>query len=249
VKSKSLFARRPSPSLVIALLALFVSLGGGAYAAGFIPNNSVGSAQLKTHAVTGNKIDFLAVGFRKIQLGAVGTRRVNNDQVQLRVSGTCGANSAIASVDNQGAVKCNATGPGEFSSSTTTPVTLGTATGGTAIKSLPLASGSSYLVTASPQVDVSKIPATAKLVTVNCTLAVTPGDASTTVTRSVTFQPGPDDQMAPLSLTIPAPAAGNGSSAGVSCSQAVSPSTVTTSPTTTVATSINAITTASNTNS
>jgi hypothetical protein len=126
-------------------------------------------------------------------------------------------------------------------------VTLGTSA--TTIKSLSLAAGSSYLVTASPQVDVSKIPAGAKLVTVSCTLAVTPGDTSTTVTRSVSFQPGPDDQMASLSLTIPAPAAGNGSSAGVSCTQAVAPTTATPAPTTTVATSVNAIQTASNTNS
>jgi hypothetical protein len=234
---------------VVASLALFVSLGGGAYAAISIPNNSVGSAQLQTHAVTGNKLDFLSVGFRKLQLGAVGTRRVNSSQIQLRVSGTCASNSAVASVDNQGGVKCNPTGPGEFSTTTTSPVTIGSASGGTAIKSLTLAAGSSYLVTATPQLDVSKIPATTKLVTVSCTLATTPGDASTTVTRSATFQPGPDDQTASLALSLPAPAAGNGSTAAVSCAQTVAPSTVTTSPTTTVATSINAIQTASNTSS
>ncbi|MDX6527560.1 MAG: hypothetical protein QOI43_3071 [Gaiellales bacterium] len=242
MKSKSLFARRPSPSLVIASLALFVSLGGGAYAAASIPDNSVGSAQLKHHAVTSNKLDFLSVGFRKIQLGAVGTRRINNDQVQERVSGTCAANSAIASVDNQGAVKCNPTGPAELSTSTSSPVTLGTSA--TTIKSLNLAAGSPYLVSATPQLDVSNTTGT-KLVTVNCTLAVAPGDSSTTVTRSATFQPGPDDQMASLSLTIPAPAAGNGSSATVSCTQSSPAGT----PKTSVATSINAIQTASNTSS
>jgi hypothetical protein len=247
VKPKSIFARRPSLSLVIALLALFVSLGGGAYAAVFIPDGSVGSAQLKNHAVTGNKIDFLAVGFRKIQLGAVGTRRINNNQVQERVSGTCAGNSAIASVDNQGAVKCNPTGPGEFSTSTASPVALGP--GSTSIKSLSLAAGSSYLVTASPQVNVSSIPSGAKLAVVSCTLATTPGDSSTTVTRSVSFQPGSDGQVAPMSLTLPAPAASNGSSAGVTCTQDVLPSGIMTAPKTTVATSINAIQTASNTNS
>jgi hypothetical protein len=249
VKLKSLFARRPSASLVVASLALFVALGGGAYAATSLPSGSVGSAQLQARSVTGNKIDFLSVGFRKIQYGAVGIRRIDKDQVQVRISGTCAANSAIASVDNLGGVKCNPTGPAELSTATTAPVTLGTASGGTTIKSLTLGPGPSYLVTATPQLDVSKIPATAKLVTVNCTLATSPGDASTTVTRSATFQPGPDDQMASLSLSLPAPAAGNGSTAAVTCTQAVSPSTVTTSPTTTVATSINAVQTASNTSS
>jgi hypothetical protein len=39
--------RRPSPAIVIALIALFVALGGSAYAALRLPRNSVGSAQLR----------------------------------------------------------------------------------------------------------------------------------------------------------------------------------------------------------
>jgi hypothetical protein len=50
------FDRRPSPSLVIACLALFVALGGGAYAAVKLPRNSVGTRQLKTGAVTSAKV-------------------------------------------------------------------------------------------------------------------------------------------------------------------------------------------------
>lgn len=38
-------SRRPSPATVIALIALFVSLGGSAYAALKLPDNSVGTAQ------------------------------------------------------------------------------------------------------------------------------------------------------------------------------------------------------------
>jgi hypothetical protein len=42
----------------VALLALFVALGGTAIAAGngLLPKNSVGAAQLKKNAVTGPKI-------------------------------------------------------------------------------------------------------------------------------------------------------------------------------------------------
>ena len=43
--------RRPSPAMVVALLALFIALGGASYAAIKIPDNSVGAAQLKTNAV------------------------------------------------------------------------------------------------------------------------------------------------------------------------------------------------------
>jgi hypothetical protein len=40
----------------LALLALFVALGGTSYAAIKLPANSVGSKQLKTHAVTPSKV-------------------------------------------------------------------------------------------------------------------------------------------------------------------------------------------------
>lgn len=48
--------RRPSPAMVVALVALFVALGGGAYAALKLPKNSVGAAQLKKSAVTPAKL-------------------------------------------------------------------------------------------------------------------------------------------------------------------------------------------------
>jgi hypothetical protein len=40
---------------VVSLIALFLALGGGAYAL-TIPRNSVGARQLKKNAVTGSKI-------------------------------------------------------------------------------------------------------------------------------------------------------------------------------------------------
>jgi hypothetical protein len=48
--------RRPSAPMVVALLALFVALGGTGYAALKLPKNSVGAKQLKKNAVTGPKI-------------------------------------------------------------------------------------------------------------------------------------------------------------------------------------------------
>jgi hypothetical protein len=41
---------------VVASIALFAALGGGAYAAVSLPKNSVGSKQLKKNAVTGKKV-------------------------------------------------------------------------------------------------------------------------------------------------------------------------------------------------
>lgn len=75
--------RRPSPALVISLIALFVALGGTGYAALSLPKNSVGTKQLKKNAVTGSKIKKNAVTGSKvknhsltgadIKLGALGT--------------------------------------------------------------------------------------------------------------------------------------------------------------------------------
>jgi len=51
---KSRFA--PSPGLVVACIALGVSLGGVGYAAVTLPRGSVGTPQLKANAVTGAKV-------------------------------------------------------------------------------------------------------------------------------------------------------------------------------------------------
>ena|SRR5437016_8279849 len=52
---------RPSPALVISLIALFVALGGTGYAAIVLPKNSVGTKQLKNGAVTAAKISSSAL--------------------------------------------------------------------------------------------------------------------------------------------------------------------------------------------
>ena len=57
--------RRPSPSMMVALLALFVALGGTAFAVA-LPSNSVGSKQIKRKAVKRSDIGIRAVGRRQI---------------------------------------------------------------------------------------------------------------------------------------------------------------------------------------
>lgn len=48
--------RRPSPALVVASLALLLSLGGSAYAAVAVAPGSVGIRQLKNSSVTSEKL-------------------------------------------------------------------------------------------------------------------------------------------------------------------------------------------------
>jgi hypothetical protein len=58
--------RRPSSAMMVALLALFVSLSGVGYAATQLPRNSVGTAQLRAKAVTGAKLADGAVTSSKV---------------------------------------------------------------------------------------------------------------------------------------------------------------------------------------
>jgi hypothetical protein len=48
--------KKPSPALVIAILALFVALSGTSYAVSKLPKNSVGNSQLAKNAVTSSKV-------------------------------------------------------------------------------------------------------------------------------------------------------------------------------------------------
>jgi hypothetical protein len=45
------FAKRPSAALVISLIALFVAVGGSAYAVTTLGKNTVGSKQIKKHSI------------------------------------------------------------------------------------------------------------------------------------------------------------------------------------------------------
>ena len=65
-------ACRPSPAMVVALVALFVAMGGTTYAVTSLPKRSVGSAQLKKGAVHKENIATGAVTASKLAKGLVG---------------------------------------------------------------------------------------------------------------------------------------------------------------------------------
>jgi hypothetical protein len=119
--------------MLVALLALFISLGGSAYAALSLPRNSVGTAQLQKSAVTTPKLHKGAVITAKLRNNSVtdaklshpsltisagkgltggGTGRlgssiqlaVNPAVVQNRVTGTCA--KGISSINQDGTVSC-----------------------------------------------------------------------------------------------------------------------------------------------
>ena len=85
-------AFRPSAALVVACLALAVSLSGVGYAATVLPRASVGTAQLKTNAVTSIKVknrSLLAVDFKRGQLPA-GAPGAKGDKGEKGVKGDKG---------------------------------------------------------------------------------------------------------------------------------------------------------------
>lgn len=69
---KRLKSLRVSPSMVVAMLALFVALGGSAYAA-----TKIGTNQIKNNAITTKKIKKNAVTAAKIKNGAVTGSKIN----------------------------------------------------------------------------------------------------------------------------------------------------------------------------
>ena len=62
----SLRSHKPTPALIISIMALLVALGGTGYAALGIPNGSVGTAQLRNGAITTKKLQNGAVTAAKI---------------------------------------------------------------------------------------------------------------------------------------------------------------------------------------
>ena len=173
MRLQSLFRRRPSASLIVSFLALFVALAGAGYAATQLPANSVGTAQLQNASVTNHKIlngsvgnfklAFGAVGPRKIAIAAVGSNQINSSEVQARVTGTC-ATGSISSISSTGTVQCASAPAAEYGTSSST-TTLGT--GSTPIASKALPAGSPFLVLAYPHVQISG--ASGNQVTVGCT--------------------------------------------------------------------------------
>jgi hypothetical protein len=72
---KKIILRRPSAAVAIASAALFVSLGGGAYAAAALPAHSVGARQLKANSLTSVAVkdhSLLAIDFASGQLPSGG---------------------------------------------------------------------------------------------------------------------------------------------------------------------------------
>jgi hypothetical protein len=68
--------KKPTPALVISIIALFAALGGTSYAAA-----TIGTAQIKNNAVTNPKLAPSSVGFQKVRFGAIHNENIANNAV------------------------------------------------------------------------------------------------------------------------------------------------------------------------
>jgi hypothetical protein len=91
---KGLLARRPSPAMVVALIALICALTGTAWAA--LGKNSVGTKQLKSNAVTTAKIKKEAVTSKKVKKHSLTGKNIDLAKLGTVPSATTAVNATNA---------------------------------------------------------------------------------------------------------------------------------------------------------
>jgi hypothetical protein len=223
--------RRPSASMVVATLALFIALSGGAYAAVVIPNDSVGFNQLRPGAVAASrlannavitpKVANDAITYTKIAPGQIGHVRVAQNQIQWRVNGRCSGSSAVQSITATGGTTCASTLSNLYTTpGLTEPLTSPTAA--TLLASEALPAGPGYLLRATPYVEV-KGSAGAQNVDVTCEIAA--GSVTESRTATLALTTASEQETAEIPLSIVLPAQGSATEAAVACNRSYDTST------------------------
>jgi hypothetical protein len=116
--------RRLTYANVIATLALFLALGGGAVWAANKAANKVGTGKLKPNAVTAGKIKASAVTTSKIRENAVTNAKIREGAVSF---GKLAAGTNVVATATSSPVAVN--GPGAVTVSFPTPISFAPATG------------------------------------------------------------------------------------------------------------------------
>ena len=85
------WAKRPSPAMIVALIALFAALGGSAYAA-----KKIGTKEIKANAITTGKIKKNAITTAKIKKEAVTGAKIKEASLGEVPSATNATNAVNA---------------------------------------------------------------------------------------------------------------------------------------------------------
>ncbi len=125
---KGSMIERPSPSLMISFLALFIALSGTSCAVAKLPQKSVSTAQLKNSAVTTPKVkndSLLAPDFKPGQL-PTGVKGEKGDRGETGPSASAGAERARTPAFNlPGNTSTLMLSLAQFADRTTGPLTIG----------------------------------------------------------------------------------------------------------------------------
>jgi hypothetical protein len=121
---RRMLRHKPSPALVISVIALIIAMGGTGYAAISLPKNSVGTKQLKKNAVKSSKVkngSLLSKDFKSGQLpagpqGPAGPRGPAGTQGPRGPAGKNGTNAATNVVARDSAGITVADGDDDFDS-------------------------------------------------------------------------------------------------------------------------------------
>lgn len=106
---RDLMKRRPSPSMVVAMIALFIAASGVASAA--LKAGTVKSKQIKDGAVRLADLAPNSVNSSKVADGSLTAGDVDASSVQRRIEGACSAGTALGQINQDGTVGCTDTQP------------------------------------------------------------------------------------------------------------------------------------------
>ncbi len=223
--------RRPSPALVIALIALFFSLAGTGWAVTQLPRNSVGSPQIKANAVTGPKVkdgslsaaDFAAGTLLTGATGATGPQGERGPQGEQGLQGIQGLQGVLAtlSVTQRNPAGVTGTGSTVGSSSPAEPA-AGPCTDNCRVSTGPIVVTQQSRIIASAQVAIRNTSGSTKTIACYIVRDVGGGFSDLTYASTATATIA-DATVATLSLTAAIDASAGSYNLALRCGDANSP--------------------------
>ncbi len=96
---------KPSPAMIVAVVALVVAMGGGAWAATSLPRNSVGPQQIKRNAVTAHKIRNNSINSAKVRDRSLTARDFRKGSLPRGQRGARGPRGAVGATGPAGPIE------------------------------------------------------------------------------------------------------------------------------------------------